>query len=451
MILAVDIGTSKICAVACDSMAEAVVAVRAAPNDADIAGLPPGRHEQNPQRIETVCRHLLRELLDDPAVERASVTAIAFSCQMHGLLLVGSDGAPLTPLVTWRDQRMVDQVEALNRADPEGPARTGCRLGAGYGALTLASWASNNAIPASAKALSIADFVAATLTGVVASEPTLAASWGLLNLQNSDWDQPRLKALAVPPSVLPPLRPSAHRVGLLNRQACADLKLPAAVAVCAPVGDNQASVIGVAGFAPDVCVLNLGTGGQISLVRSDYAFDAALETRPMPLSGFIQVGASLCGGWSYAYLGKFYREVIRQVAGVEVPEGDVFAALNRLAGTVRPAADGLMVDTRFGGTRQDPAIRGAITGIDVHNLTPGHLARAVVEGMVRELAGMVLRPGMPVIRQVFASGNGVRRNPLVPEAIARHFGAPCVLSDSREEAALGAARCAARALRNTSA
>lgn len=446
MILALDIGTSKLCALAYDPAADAVTAVRTVPNDTDIADLPAGRHAQDPRRIEARCRGLLRELLAEPAVDRAAVKAIAFSCQMHGLLLVNPDGQPLTSLVTWRDQGMADHVEPLNTADLAGPARTGCRLAAGYGALTLAHWAQARALPAQAVALSIADFVVASLCGILATEPTLAASWGLLDLVHSDWDASRVQQLSIPQAVLPALHPSAMPLGALTRAAQAGLDLPASVAVCAPVGDNQASVIGVAGWEPDICVLNLGTGGQVSLLRSDYAFDPALETRPLPFGGFLQVGASLCGGWSYAYLCNFYREVVQQFSGRALSADEVFATMNRLAEAAGPEAGGLTADTRFGGTRQDPAVRGAITGIGVDNLHPGQLAHAVVEGMVRELAEMVRRPGMPGIRRVYASGNGVRRNPLVPDAVARHFRAPCVLSTTSEEAAFGAARCAARGL-----
>jgi sedoheptulokinase len=212
------------------------------------------------------------------------------------------------------------------------------------------------------------------------------------------------------------------------------------------VGDNQASVVGTVGFALDAAVLNLGTGGQISLPTAGFVRPPGLETRPMPGGGFLLVGASLCGGRSYAYLCQFFRQVAEAVGGAPVDEAAAYERLNALAAAAPDGADGLRADTRFRGTRADASLRGALTGIGAANLTPGGVARAFLEGMVRELAGMIRQPGIPPPREVYASGNAVRRNPLVAALIEREFGAPCRLAPAREEAAVGAARCAARTL-----
>lgn len=60
-----------------------------------------------------------------------------------------------------------------------------------------------------------------------------------------------------------------------------------------PIGDNQASIMGVAGLARDVAVVNLGTGGQISIPQPEPVWVDGFETRPMPLGGYVLVGASL--------------------------------------------------------------------------------------------------------------------------------------------------------------
>jgi sedoheptulokinase len=449
MIVAIDIGTSKLCVLAWDPAEGRVRAVRSAPNAATLPGLPSGRHEQDPARVAADVKGLLREVLGDPAMEPGAVEAVAITGQVHGALLVAPDGEPLTAFPTWRDQRTAGAVEAANAGDPDGPARTGCRLHAGYGALLLAEWAQQGAIPERARAVSMLDFVAASLCGVIATETTHASSWGLLDLRRMAWDDARLDRLGIPRGVLPPLRPSGRPLGRVTQQACTELGLPATAVVGSPIGDNQASVVGAAGFETDVCVLNLGTGGQISVVRRDYAFDPALETRPMPGRGFLQVGASLCGGESYAILCRFYRDLVREIGGLELPLSEVYARMNDLAAQSDAAAGGLVADTRFAGARTEPSARGALAGLGIDNLTAGGVARAVIEGMVRELADMIRRPGMPDLRCVFAGGNGVRRNPVAQEAVRRQFGVPCVMGPEREEAAIGAAQCVARLFAET--
>jgi sedoheptulokinase len=212
------------------------------------------------------------------------------------------------------------------------------------------------------------------------------------------------------------------------------------------VGDNQASIIGAAGFADDVIVLNLGTGGQISIPQNEYKCVETLETRPMPFGGFILVGASLCGGWSYTCLQKFIQATVSEFAGIELSDEEVYSRMNAIAAETKEGASGIKVDTRFSGTRLEPNLRGSISDIGMDNFTVANLIRGFVEGMIRELADMVSAAGPKDFTEIIASGNAVRKNPVVSEVIESIFGLPCHISFSREEAALGAAYAAAISL-----
>ena len=86
-----------------------------------------------------------------------------------------------------------------------------------------------------------------------------------------------------------------------------------------------------------------------------------------------------------------------------------------------------------------------LSGIDRENLSPATLTRALLEGMVEELwqfhesASDECRARH---RRVVASGNGVRRNPLLAGIIARRAGLPVYLPRHTEEASFGAALAA---------
>lgn len=442
-VLAIDVGTSTIKAVVWDADARRPLAVHSAPNGADVAGLPPDRHEQDPLRILAQCRSTLRAAAADPAVDPAAIVALAISGQMHGVLLVDRKLQPVTNLVTWRDRR------APGVALPPGAAsRTGCGLHPGYGGVTLGWLAREGRLPPRATALSIASFLAATLTGKAALEETHAASWGLLDLRSRAWDEAVLGALGVPPRALPPLAPSAQPLERMLPAEARALGLPGRICVCSPIGDAQAAVIAAAGLTDrDLAVLNLGTGGQISVLQREFAVVEGLETRPMPLEGYALVGASLCGGWSYAYLARFFQAAARAFAGVELDEAEAYRRLNALAAEAEPPAGGLSVDTRFSGARGAPDLRGSIGGIDTANFTPANLARGFVEGIVGELAGMAARIAPGGIRRVLLTGNLARRNPVVLEVARARFGVPCALGEADEEAACGAAFTAGEILR----
>lgn len=432
LMFSLDIGTSKLAAVAVDTATLENTAEVGAANDSLIPGLPPGRHEQNPERIREIGFALLRELAEKTAPAR--IAGIAFSGQMHGVLRLGANGKPATNLYTWCDRRAEARLAKLDEtAWPT--ARTGCRLRAGYGGATLAALG-----PApGTMALTIADYLAYTLCGVAASEPTHAASWGIFDVPGNRWDSEILTVLGVSESELPPIRPSAGRLGALTAEAARSLGIPAGTPVHSPVGDNQAGYLGVCGTAGDGILLNLGTGGQISLPVKDFPYCEGLETRPLPDGGNLLVGASLCGGRAYALLAGFFAEAVREFGGIAPDAGKIYDTMNRLAAqSAAPPA----VDTRFAGTRSEPARRGAITGLGVENFTPGDLARGVAEGMLRELAEMLPPTVRRSAARVYAGGNAVRKNPLMKSLIEAEFQLPCEFAARREEAAAGAALAA---------
>ncbi|MHC4110707.1 MAG: sedoheptulokinase [Planctomycetota bacterium] len=449
VVLSLDIGTSNLCALALSCESLQPVAICSQENDTEIANLAAGYHEQDPQRIRDLCLGLIQKLLSEKNVHENEVVGIGITGQMHGVLLVNSELEPQSNLITWRDQRTIagdkpgyiDKAVEVLGADMQ--QRTGCRLHAGYGGATLHWLSKNNKLPESAVALTIADYVAGCLTGVCATESTHAASWGIFNLQKGQWDSEAIGKLGITIDMLPEVHSTEGPLGTIQPALAKQLGLGNNVQVCRPVGDNQASIIGAAGFAGDAAVLNLGTGGQISIPQSKYKFAETFETRPMPFGGFILVGASLCGGWAYSCLQKFIQTTVKEFSGVEVSDEEIYKRMNAIAAEVEEGVSGITVDTRFSGTRQNPNLRGSISGMGVDNFTVANLTRGFVEGMVRELVEMVSAAGVKGFTRIIASGNAVHRNPVVPDVIESIFGLPCYISTNREAAALGAAYAAA--------
>ncbi len=442
IIVSLDIGTSKIAAVALNCHSQETIALVSAVNQATVDGLPDGRHEQSPETIFRQCLELLRQLADSGKFSTNMAKSIAISGQMHGVLLVDRKLKPLTNLISWCDQRAVELTATIKRSS--WPVdRTGCYLHPGYGGATLAALAAKNQIPYGAGALTIADYVAAKLSGVAATEPSHAASWGIMDIKNNCWDMEIIKHLQLPPEVLPEIRNPMSILGTLAASAACETGLPQDVKVCSPLGDNQASFIGACGLEHNTLLLNIGTGGQISLPCRDFSIHDGLETRPMPFGNFLLVGASLCGGRSYALLKDFFRATVRKFTDTELDDGEVYKLMDQLAVETEQA---LTVDTCFAGTRMNPAKRGAVTSIGIENFTPAALSLGFMRGMVNELTGMLPPETLNNFTKVIASGNAVRKSPLVRQLITKELGLCCELTDSKEEAAAGAALAAAKTL-----
>lgn len=77
--------------------------------------------------------------------------------------------------------------------------------------------------------------------------------------------------------------------------------------VSAALGDNQASFLGSVREPEKTAVINMGTGGQISMMSGAPGLLTETERRPLTNEDFILVGSSLCAGRAYSILEKFLR------------------------------------------------------------------------------------------------------------------------------------------------
>lgn len=428
--LGLDIGTTSISAVVY-SAEEGVLSARTVKNDSFLPGKPWERI-QDPRKIFSVAM----EVLDTLLAEHPDVQAIGLTGQMHGILYLDSAGEPVSPLYIWQDGRGGlphrsggSWAEYLSRA-------TGYPLATGYGLVTHYYNLRNGLIPENAvKLCTIHDYLAMKLAGktVPVTDPTDAASLGLYDLQNRCFDPVALKSAGMDPAMLPEVVSGPY----LGTGA-------PGIPVYAALGDNQASFLGATGGRTDVLLVNMGTGGQISVYSPDYLETDTLETRPFPDGGWLLVGASLCGGRSYALLENFFRETVKMVTGQEV---SVYEAMSRALDNAESITDYPRVSTLFQGTRKDPSLRGSIMGLSPENFTPVHLMIGLMKGMAQELyglyAGYLEKGGTPPAAMI-GSGNGLRRNMHLCRIFEETFSCPLILSENQEEAACGAAIYAAK-------
>jgi sugar (pentulose or hexulose) kinase len=455
--LGLDLGTTTITALAVDTDTGEQAGCVTAANRAETTtptDRARGRCEWHAVAIVRTAVDCLRELAAKLG-SRSDLTGLCLTGQQHGVVLVDRAVRQVSPLINWQDRRGDELCPATGkswvetarqRVGPGAPPITGCRLATGFMGVTLFRLAEERMLPADATACFIVDFATAMLTGLpTVTDPTLAASAGLLDVRAAKWDRGMIDALNLPHELFPPVRPSGERRGGLVELLATETGLPASLPIFVGIGDNQASFLGSVAQPEETTLVNVGTGGQVAVFTPAFAYDPALETRPFPGDGFLLVSAGLSGGAAYAVLERFFLAVGRDVFGIAT-DGSSFDAMNRLASTVPAGADGLRCEPFFTGTRLQPELRASWSGMSAANFTPGHLARALLEGMARTFAGShdAIRQlhGGPASRLVGA-GNGIRANPLLARIISEAFGLPLLVPVHREEAATGAARLAA--------
>lgn len=428
--LGLDIGTSTISAVVFDSE-QGVLASCTVENNSFLRGHPWERL-QDPGIIYNTAIDVLRDLFR----QHPDVCALGISGQMHGIVYLDAEGNSVSPLYTWQDGRGDLPFTQDCSWASHLSSLTGYCLASGYGMVTHFYNLHHGLIPETAVVLcTIQDYLAMKLSGRNSPlmDATNAASLGLYDNQNHRFDIRALEAAGIDPGILPELAADpCLGTGILG--------IPVYIAL----GDNQASFLGASGGRTDVLLVNIGTGGQISLFSPDYLLVDELETRPFPNGGWLLVGASLCGGRSYALLEQFFRETVKLVTGQDICAYDAMAKALDTAGDVQDAP---RASTLFQGTRKDPSRQASIEGIRSDNFTPVHFMHSILQGMADELYEMYQRcqaQGGSAPSVMIGSGNGLRKNPHLCKILEKTFGCPLVLSEYQEEAACGAAIYAAK-------
>ena len=449
ILVGVDLGTTKLAALALDAGSGALLAVRDCANRFQ---LPAGEaaSEQDAAAICAAAMGLLRELVNDQAVHGADILGVGVTGQMHGVVIIGDDGTPLTPLINWQDGRgqWPDAGTDMSYADAvctllgeERVQRSGGRPASGYGSVTLYRLARGTQLPADGKALTIHDLLVYQLCGHAATDPTDAASWGLYDVRDGEgWLPGAEEALGIPTDILPEILPTGTVAGTISPAGAVASGLPQGVPVAVALGDNQASFLASVPSLTTTLLLNLGTGGQMTVASPAFLRHPALETRPLIPGHWLLVGASLCGGRAYQLLARFFAQVGADLLGVPVDEASLYPRMNVLADAVEGIALPVVAPL-FCGTRVDPHARASISGLTPENFSPAALTRATIQGMLDELlqAYEIARAAGAVPVTVVGAGNALRRNPVMQREISTRTGLELLLPPLREEAAVGAA------------
>lgn len=368
---------------------------------------------QDVNRIIEKSVHLINEF-----VSKYSIESIGLTGQMHGIVYLDEKGKCISPLYTWQDNCASSIIDEMNQY-------TKHPVSSGYGLATHIYHIQNDFVPKDTKSIcTIMDYFGMILTNrkYPLMHTTNAASLGFFDVEKNEFEIEVLKKFGVNIEILPQVTTEMNQLGTYQN-------IPVFVAV----GDNQASFLGTVGNNTDTVLVNMGTGGQISLLTKNYVQIKGIETRPFINNQFLLVGASLCGGKAYALLEKFFREYVKEATGIESSQYEV---MERLANKV---TNSLEVCTTFNGTRTNPSQTGSIIHITEENFLPEFLILGFMHGMIDELFEMYQMMKHQEISYLMVSGNGFRKNETLQKICESKFQLPLSLSNRNEEAACGAA------------
>jgi gluconokinase len=403
----------------------------------------PGQAVQDPHAVVEAVVEVARGAIAGARAAGARVAAIACSTAMHALVGLDAAGRPITPLITWADQRAAEQAERLRREHPHLHGRTGTPLHP-MAPLAKLAWLREHDPQLLARAahwVGLKELVVQRLTGELAVDHSVASGTGLMNLERLDWDGEALEVAGVRREQLARLVPATERLAL-TAAAAAELGIDAGVPLVIGAGDGPLASVGLGAARPGVGACSIGTSGALRLVVEQPVVDPRGRVFCYALTPgrWVVGGAINNGGIVLQWTG----DALAPDLG-EHPEEELLA----LAAQAPPGSEALLMLPYLLSERAphwSPLPRGAYVGLTRAHRRP-HLVRAALEGVCQQL-GLVLaslRDAGQTVHELRATG-GFARSELWRQILADVLGHPVGFLAGHHGSGFGAALLGMEAL-----
>ena len=325
----------------------------------------PGWVEHDPEEIWAAVSAVTAEAMQKSGANAADVTGIGITNQRETTLIWDREsGRCIYNAIVWQDRRTAEACDVLKADGVETmlTQKTGLRLDPYFSATKIA-WVLENVAGARKLAENgelafgtIDSFLLWRLSNgqVHATDASNASRTLLFNIHTQQWDEELLALFGIPANMLPEVHDCAHEFGIADCDA-----LGGHIPVLGIAGDQQAALIGQAGFERGTVKSTYGTG---CFVLANTA-DEALQSNNQLLT---TVASRLDGKVSYGLEGSVFvagsamqwlRDELRLIDSAS--DSEAIAAQTGVVDDVYvvPAFTGL------GAPYWDPYARGAILGL----------------------------------------------------------------------------------------
>ena len=447
LILAIDVGTQSVRALAIDPRGSVAGSVRI-PIEPYVSPQP-GWAEQDPAVYWQAIGEACRALWASGVVAPDSIAAVTPTTQRATIVVTDADGRPLRPAIVWLDQRQTPGLAPIGGIEGLAFTALGVRdTVAAFQADCEANWIrvhEPDIWNATRRYLFLSGWLVHRLTGRFVDSVASQVGYVPFDYKRFRWARSgdwRWQAAPVDPAWLPELVPPTELLGELTPEAAELLGLPAGTRVVASAADKACEVLGSGAVDPWVASISYGTAATINTTQRRYV-------EPLPLVP--PYPAATPGAWSLevqVYRGFWMvewfkrefgqREVEQAAADGVAPE----ALLDDLVGQTQPGSMGLMLQPTWSPGVRVPGreAKGAIIGFgDVH--TRAHLYRSILEGLayaLREGGERAAGRAKVPLREIRVSGGGAQ-SPAVVQLTADVFGLPTGRPHTHETSGLGAA------------
>ena len=339
--------------------------------------------EHNPEDIWNSVVNVTKDVLSKGKINQNDIKAIGITNQRETTLIWDREtGDPIHNAIVWQDRRTTSICKELrdNGLEDIVIKKTGLRLDP-YFSATKISWIIKN-VPGATDLLrknrlafgTVDSFLLWRLTGgrTHATDATNASRTMLFNIHTQEWDDELLKIFGIPSSLLPEVHDSNAEFGDLDKDI-----FGFSVPICGVAGDQQAALIGQAGFKVGMTKITFGTGCFAITNTGDIAIESKnklLTTVAYRLNNKVTYGLEgsiFVAGSAIQWL----RDQLKLIKTAD--ETESIAVSTGMVENVQivPAFTGL------GAPHWDPEARGAILGL-TRDTTKNQIVTATLQSVV---------------------------------------------------------------------
>jgi gluconokinase len=419
--IGVDLGTGSCKSIITDARAQVL---GFGVSDYSAIGVQAKWKEQNPEALVDAMIQSVRAAIHQANVLPQACQGMSIGGALHSLIAIDRTGKPLTGVLTWVDDRAVQQA-AVVRGSVDAKRiyqQTGCPVHSNFPLYKLI-WLREKQPDIFDKAVrfvSAKEYVTERLTGQWIVDFNIASGSGLLNIHDLSWNAKALQLAGVTSSQLSSLSSPWTVIRELNTKLASEMGISANTPLVLGSSDAANSSIGAGAVLPECATCMIGTSGAFRIIAKQALLDPSARSWCYAIDEkhWLVGGAINNGGIVLSWL----RDLLNQaISPASEKEQLSFDDLITMAQGVKAGADGLICLPFFAGERSpnwNMNTRGVFFGLTLkHNAN--HIARALLEGVAFRLRTLkeVLNEMGCEINEIRASG-GLTHSELWPQIIA---------------------------------
>lgn len=400
--------------------------------------------EQNPEEIFQSVLQAISAITKQHSDKKPMF--ISFSSAMHSVIAMDVNDQPLTPCITWADNRSEAWAHKIKDElnGHEVYRRTGTPIHP-MSPLAKITWLVNDypeIAERTKKYIGIKEYIFKKFFNQYVVDYSLASATGMMNLKTLDWDEEALNIAGITREQLSELVPTTNVFKNLRPDIAKLIDIEPQTPFVIGASDGVLSNLGVNAIRKGEIAITIGTSGAIRTIidkpqtdEKGRIFCYALTEKHWVIGGPVNNG------------GMVLRWIRDELASAEVETAkrlgiDPYEVLTKIAAGVRPGADGLLFHPFLAGERAplwNPDVRGSFFGLTLSHKKE-HMIRAALEGVIYNLYTVFLAltecMNGPVTK-IQATG-GFARSDVWRQMMSDIFESQVVVPESYESSCLGA-------------